>query len=58
MEDGESAEFWYAYHAYHTHGMTPSTFAELPRKERMMIIAFIDIKAKEEEKQARKNKRK
>ena len=32
MEDGESAEFWYAYHAYHTHGMTPSTFAELPRK--------------------------
>lgn len=58
MKDGESPEFWYAYHAYHNHGMTPSVFSNLPREERLMIVAFIDIKMEAEEKEAKKMKRK
>lgn len=58
MSDGESGEFWYAYHAYHANGMTPSTYADLPKHERAIIMAFIDIRIKQEEKAAKRAKRK
>ncbi|MBE9390008.1 hypothetical protein [Vagococcus salmoninarum] len=57
MADGESAEFWYAYHAYHEHGMTPSFFSELPRKEKALIMAFTDIKIEAEQKERKYSKK-
>lgn len=59
MKDGsDSGDFWYAYHAYHNHGMLPSIFSSLPIRERGIIMAFIDIRLDEEEKQSRKMKSK
>ena len=58
MKDGSSVDFWYAYHAYHANGMLPSTFSLLPKKEKAILMAFIDIKIEAEEKEARKIKTK
>ncbi|HAP3725996.1 TPA: hypothetical protein IUT15_001018 [Enterococcus faecalis] len=58
MQDGSSGEFWYAYHVYHANGMLPSTFSLLPKKEKAMLMAFIDMKAEAEEKEAKKIKTK
>lgn len=57
MKEGNAPEFWYAYHAYHKNGMLPSVFANLPRKERAMLIAFIDIEAERIEKENKKYKK-
>lgn len=54
MEGEESGELWYAFHAYHTAGLTPSAFAALPRRERAMIMAFTDVRIKAEEKARKK----
>jgi len=58
MQDGASGEFWYAYHAYHANGMTPSIYANLPKHERAIIMAFIDLKIEAEEKEAKRMKSK
>lgn len=52
----ESGEFWYAYNAYHTNGLLPSEFVALPRRERAMLIAFIQIRAEKEKEESRKAK--
>lgn len=57
MKEGNVSEFWYAYHVYHKNGMLPSVFANLPRKERAMLIAFIDIEAERIEKENKKYKK-
>ncbi len=48
----------YAYHAYHANGMLPSVFSDLPRREQLMIMAFIDVKIEAEEKASKKMKSK
>ena len=53
-----SGEYWYSYQAYHAHGMLPSEFASLPRRERAIIIAFIKIRNEQEEKAERQAKMK
>ena len=59
MKNGEgSGEFWYAYHVYHSHGITPFKYANMDKEERGMLMAFIDLKIEEDEKQARRNRRK
>lgn len=58
MKDGASAESWYAYHAYHAHGMLPSDFFALSRQEKAVIEAFIDIKLEAQERADRRAKRK
>lgn len=57
MEDGDSGEFWYAYHAYHRNGMTPSIFSNLPKREKAIVMAFIDINIEAEEKANKKMKK-
>ena len=57
MTDGESGEFWYAYHAYHENGLLPSVFANLEKEERAILMAFIDLKIEAEEKAQKKMKR-
>ncbi|WP_213334285.1 hypothetical protein [Enterococcus casseliflavus] len=57
MASGESGEMWYAYHAYHTAGLTPEAFASLPKRERAMIMAFTDIRIEAEEKAMKKPKK-
>lgn len=57
MKDGESGEFWYAYHAYHKNGMTPSIFSNLPKREKAIVMAFIDINIEAEEKANKKMKK-
>lgn len=47
----------YAYHAYHANGMLPSVFAALPRREQLMIMAFIDVKTDQEKKAAKEFKK-
>lgn len=56
MKDGDSGEFWYAYHAYHNSGLLPSQFAVLSRREKAMIKAFVDIEAEEREKSEKRAK--
>jgi len=56
MKDGDSGEYWYAFHAYHTAGIAPSQFISLPRRERAMIMAFTDIRIEAEEKTSKKMK--
>lgn len=58
MNDGHSGEFWYAYHAYHANGMLPSVFSSLPKREKAIIMAFIDIKIEKMEKENKKHRRK
>lgn len=58
MKDGESGEFWYAYHAYHANGMIPSIYADLPKHEKAIIMAFIELKIEAEEKEAKRMKSK
>lgn len=53
MKEG-NADFWYAYHIYHSNGLLPSQFAVLPKEEKAILMAFIDIKADAEEKANKK----
>lgn len=55
---GESGEYWYAYHAYHANGLLPHEYSALPKKEKAIIMAFVQIRQEEEEKQAKKAKKK
>lgn len=48
----------YAYFAFHKIHMRPSEFANLPVKEKALIIAFIDEKVKNDKKEASKAKSK
>ncbi|EKZ7015253.1 hypothetical protein QLI93_001610 [Listeria monocytogenes] len=56
MKGGESGEFWYAYHAYHANGMLPSVFSHLPKKEKGILMAFIEMKIEAEEKASKKSR--
>lgn len=48
----------YAYFAFHKVGMKPSDFANLPVKEKALIIAFINEYQKEKKKERAQLKRK
>lgn len=59
MNDPEaSGEYWYSYYAFHSHGLLPSQFASLPRRERAIIVAYIKIKMEKDEKAAKQAKTK
>ena len=51
--DGD-AELSYAYYALHKFRWTPSFFDSLPRREKAMIYAFIDVYREAEEKEQKK----
>lgn len=53
--DGETA---YAYFAFCKFGMRPSEFADLPVKEKALIIAFIQEYQTQKKKEAQAMKRK
>ena len=59
MKDPEtSGEYWYSYYAFHSHGLLPSQFASLPKRERAIIVAYIKIKMEKDEKVERQAKMK
>jgi len=51
MREGDG-ETMYAYFAFHKCHMKPSEFANLPVKERALIIAFIDEYQEEKKKES------
>ena len=53
--DGET---WYAYYALNKFHWEPSRFANLPIKEKALVIAMIDERISQEKKDAAKVKRK
>lgn len=53
MAEGDG-ETMYAYFAFHKIHMRPSEFANLPVKEKALIIAFIDEYQKEKKKEQSK----
>lgn len=57
MQGGDSGDFWYAYHAYHKAGLLPSDFANLPVREKAILVAFTKIESEEIEKNNRKMKK-
>lgn len=53
MEDGDE-ETTYAYYCLHQLHMLPSQFFSLDRYERAALVAFIDIRAEDEERLRKK----
>ena len=49
---------WYAYYALNKFHWEPSRFANLPFKEKALVIAMIDERIAQEKKEAAKVKRK
>lgn len=56
MAEGDG-ETWYAYYTLHKFHWTPSQFANLPHKEKALVIAMIDEKIKEDKKASPKGKK-
>lgn len=46
----------YAYYALHKLNILPSQFADMPMREKAVVIAFIDLKIEAEKKEAAKQK--
>lgn len=57
MQDGNNGEILYAHYVLHQFHMLPSTFSDLPIREKAMVMAFIDEKVKSDKKEASKIKR-
>lgn len=55
MAEGDG-ETMYAYFAFHKIHMRPSEFANLPQREKALIIAFIDEYEKQKKKENSKIK--
>ncbi|WP_338630571.1 hypothetical protein [Clostridium baratii] len=47
----------YAYYCFHKHGWLPSKFANLPLKEKALVIEMIDERLREEKKEQARLKR-
>lgn len=57
MKEGDG-ETWFAYYCLHKFHWEPSKFANMPMREKALVIAMIKERVDEEKKQMAKSKRK
>lgn len=58
MNDPEdSGDFWLGYHLFHKSGVLPSQFIEISRKEKGILLAWMDIYSKEMKKAQKRAKK-
>mgnify|MGYP001396196713 CR=1 FL=1 len=50
----ESEDYWVAYYCFTRHGLKPSEYAELPKREKFLIRYFIELEAEQKKKAERK----
>lgn len=56
-DPAESGDFWLGYHLFHKSGVLPSQFIEISKKEKGILLAWMEIYSKEMKKAEKRAKK-